>query len=257
MSKTIVLIHGAWLNSRSWEHVKARYEARGYTVLAPDWPLDEGDPVALRARPHPELGTLGQRRIVDHYEAVIRALPEKPILIGHSLGGVFVQHLLDRGLGLAGVAIDPAPTPGVPIFPHALVSALPVFFDLFSRGRAKHMSRRFFARRFAQTLPADRAKAAYERYIVPTPGRVYWDGVVRPMKIDWSNPQRPPLLLIGGGRDLIADAGMTRAIHRKQSRAPTRTDYIEFPDRSHWTLLDEGWEQVADAAIDWAERASA
>jgi pimeloyl-ACP methyl ester carboxylesterase len=119
------------------------------------------------------------------------------------------------------------------------------------------MSRRFFARRFAQTLSADRAEAAYERYIVPTPGRVYWDGVVGPMKIDWSNPQRPPLLLIGGGRDLIADAGMTRAIHRKQRRAPTRTDYIEFPDRSHWTLLDEGWERVADAALDWAERASA
>jgi pimeloyl-ACP methyl ester carboxylesterase len=168
-----------------------------------------------------------------------------------------VQHLLDRGLGLAGVAIDPAPTPGVPIFPHALVSTLPVFLDPFSRGKAKHMSRRFFARRFAQTLSADRAEAAYERYIVPTPGRVYWDGVVGPMKIDWSNPQRPPLLLIGGGRDLIADAGMTRAIHRKQRRAPTRTDYIEFPDRSHWTLLDEGWERVADAALDWAERASA
>ena len=151
MSKTIVLIHGAWLNSRSWEHVKARYEARGYTVLAPVWPLDDCDPAALPTRPHPELGTLGQRRIVDHYEAVIRALPEKPVLIGHSLGGVFVQHLLDRGLGLAGVAIDPAPTPGVPIHPHALVSALPVFLDPFSRGKAKHMSRRFFARRFAQT----------------------------------------------------------------------------------------------------------
>ncbi|MFD2136880.1 alpha/beta hydrolase [Novosphingobium resinovorum] len=117
MSKTIVLIHGAWLNSRSWEHVKARYEARGYTVLAPDWPLDEGEPAALRARPHPKLEALGQRQIVDHYEAIIRALPEAPVLIGHSLGGVVVQHLLDRGLGVAGVAIDPAPTPGVPIFP--------------------------------------------------------------------------------------------------------------------------------------------
>lgn len=254
MSKTIVLIHGAWLNARSWEHVKPRYEARGYTVIAPDWPLDEGEPAALRAAPHPSLGALGQRRIVDHYEAIIRALPEVPILIGHSLGGVVVQHLLDRGLGVAGIAIDPAPTPGVPIYPHALVSALPVFLDPFSRGKAKHMSRRFFARRFAQTLPADKADAAYDRYVVPTPGRVYWDGIVGPMKIDWANPKRPPLLLIGGGKDLIADAAMTRAIHARQSRAPSRTDYLEFAERSHWTLLEPGWEQVADAALDWAER---
>lgn len=254
MSKTIVLIHGAWLNARSWEQVKARYEARGHTVIAPDWPLDEGEPAALRARPHPDLKNLGQRRIVDHYEAIVRALPEAPVLIGHSLGGVVVQHLLDRGLGTAGVAIDPAPTPGVPIHPHALVSALPVFLDPLSRNKVKQMSRSFFARRFAQTLSAEQAETAYERYVVPTPGRVYWDGIVNPMKIDWANPKRPPLLLIGGGKDLIADAAMTRAIHTRQSRAATRTDYLEFAGRSHWTLLEPGWEQVADAALDWAER---
>src|SRR5262249_26642013 len=40
MTKTIMLIHGAWLNAQSWEGFKARYEARGYTVIAPSWPLD-------------------------------------------------------------------------------------------------------------------------------------------------------------------------------------------------------------------------
>ena len=74
------------------------------------------------------------------------------------------------------------------------------------------------------------------------------------MKIDWRNPARAPLLLIGGGKDLIADAAMTRAIHARQSRAPALTDYLEFPDRSHWTLIDTGWETVADAALDWAEQ---
>lgn len=253
-SKTIVLVHGAWLNASSWDAVKARYEARGYTVIAPDWPLDDRAPSALRASPHPDLARVGQREIVAHYEAIIRALPDAPILIGHSVGGVFVQHLLDRGLGVAGVVIDPAPTPGVPLYPHAIVSALPVFLDLFSRGKVKHMSRRFFARRFAQTAPADHVDALYDRYIVPTPGRVYWDGVINPMKINWRNPDRAPMLLIGGGKDLIADAAMTRAIFAKQKRAPSLTEYREFPDRSHWTMLDPGWEEVADAVLDWAER---
>lgn len=254
MAKTIVLIHGAWLNSASWEGFKARYEARGYNVLAPDWPYDDRPPAELRVSPRPELARTGQRAIIAHYERIIRDLSEPPILIGHSAGGVFVQHLLDRGLGVAGVAIDPAPTPGVPLYPHAIVSALPVFLDPLSFRKVKHMSRRFFQKRFAQLVPADQADALYDRYIVPTPGKVYWDGVINKIKIDWSNPERPPLLLIGGGKDLIAEAGMTRAIFNKQSRARSVTELKIYPDRSHWTCLDPGWEEVADYALDWAER---
>ena len=113
MSKTIVLIHGAWLNARSWEGFRQRYEKAGYIVIAPDWPHDDRSPAELRGAPRPELAYLSQRQIADHYQHIIEALPEEPILIGHSLGAVMVQHLLDRGLGVAGVAINPAPTPGV------------------------------------------------------------------------------------------------------------------------------------------------
>ncbi|QAY78710.1 alpha/beta hydrolase [Sphingosinicella sp. BN140058] len=254
MSTTIMLIHGAWLNSASWEGFRRRYEGLGYKVVTPDWPYDDRSPAELRAEPRVELATLGQREIVDHYERAVRALPEPPILIGHSFGGVIVQHLLDRGLGLSGVAIDPAPTPGVPLGVHAIVSALPVFLDLGSWKRAKTMSRKFFATRFAQTARKDRVDMLYDRYIVPTPGKVYWDGIFKPIKIRWDNPKRAPLLLIAGGKDLIADASMTRAIFRKQRRAPSTTELKTFPDRSHWTCMDEGWEAVADYALDWALR---
>lgn len=253
MTKTIMLIHGAWLNSVSWEGFKARYEAKGYTVVAPDWPYDNRTPAELRRAPHPALARTGQVAIIDHYESLIRALPEPPILIGHSAGGVFVQHLLDRGLGVAGVAINPAPTPGVPLGPHAIVSAWPVLSDLFSWKKAKVMSRTFFANRFAQTAPRDRVAELYDRYVIPTAGRVYWDGIFTAAgKIDWSNPDRPPLLLIGGSLDLIADASMTRATYRKQKRAPSRTDLKVFEGRSHWTGIDAGWEAVADYALVWA-----
>lgn len=253
MTRTIVLIHGAWLNSRSWEGFKARYEARGYTVLTPDWPFDDRPPEELRRAPDPRLARTGQKAIIDHYEDIIRGLPEEPILIGHSLGGVFVQHLLDRGCGVAGVAINPAPTPGVPLGPHAIVSALPVFSDLLSWRKAKVMTRRFFESRFAQTAPRDRTAELYDRYIVPTAGRVYWDGVTGASgRIRWTNPDRAPLLLVSGDLDLIADASMTRAIYRRQKRAPSRTDLKIFHGRSHWTCMDAGWETVADYALDWA-----
>jgi pimeloyl-ACP methyl ester carboxylesterase len=253
MTKTIMLIHGAWLNAKSFEGFKARYESRGFTVLAPDWPYDDRSPAELRRAPDKALAHVGQRELFDHYQRRIEQLAEPPLLIGHSLGGVIVQHLLDRGLGAAGVAINPAPTPGVPLGPHAIVSAFPVFSDPFSGGKVVSMSRKFFKTRFAQTAPKAEADALYDRYIVPTPGKVYWDGVTGASGfIDWKNPRRAPLLLIGGELDLIADASMTLAIYGKQKRAPSKTELKIFAGRSHWTCMDAGWEDVADLALDWA-----
>jgi pimeloyl-ACP methyl ester carboxylesterase len=255
MSKTIMLIHGAWLNAKSWEGFKAHYEARGYTVVVPNWPYDDREPAELRANPHPKLKDVGVKAIVEHLEAETRKLPEEPILVGHSAGGVWVQMLLDRGLGVAGVAIDPAPTTGVRLGIHAIVSAFPVLGSWGSWNRVMHMSRKFFGKRFANTLPPEKVNYYYDRYIVPTAGKVYWDGILTSVgKIRWDNPDRAPLLLIGGGLDLIADASMTKAIYDKQKRASSPTALKIFEDRSHWTCIDPGWEEVADFALDWAVR---
>ena len=259
MTKTIMLVHGAWLNSKGWEHWKARYEAKGFKVVAPDWPHDEGDPADLRAHPRHELTHSGPKEIVAHYAAEIAKLPEQPILIGHSAGGVFVQHLLDRGLGVAGVAIDPAPTPGVGLGPHAVVSALPVLGDPFSGGKVVQMTREFFGKRFANGLPDEMKDDHFNRYIVPTAGKVYWDGVLSggAGSITWDSETRAPLLLIAGGEDLIADATMTHAIYEKQKKAASATEYKLYPNRSHWTCAEPGWEEVADFALDWAVRNAA
>jgi pimeloyl-ACP methyl ester carboxylesterase len=257
MPKTIMLIHGAWLNGHCWKGFETFYEAKGYTVLAPSWPLDDRPPVELRNSPHADLRNVGLVRILEHYEREIRALPEQPILIGHSFGGTVTQFLLDRGFGAAGVAIDPAPTSGVLVGRHTIVSTFPVFFSLGSWRRVMTMSRKFFGTRFAQTVPLAEQDEAYDRYIVPTPGKVYWDGLWNAAgKIRWDNPSRAPLLLIGGGKDLIAEASMTKAMYEKQKQAPSRTDIKIFADRSHWTCLDPGWEEVADYALNWAAQSA-
>lgn len=256
MTKTIMLIHGAWLNSRSWEQWKARYEATGYTVHAPDWPGDEGDPVDLKAHPRAALTKFGPKEIVASYQRAIEALAEPPIIIGHSAGGVFTQHLLDRGLGAAGVAIDPAPTPGVGIPFEGVVSALPVLGDPFSGGKVVSMTKKFFAERFANGLPRDQVDDHFARYVVPTAGKVYWDGVLAggAGAISWESRTRAPLLLIGGGKDLVAPASMTQAIYDKQKRAASATELKIYPSRSHYTCGEPGWEEVADFALAWAER---
>ncbi|MGE0282840.1 MAG: esterase/lipase family protein [Rhizobiaceae bacterium] len=96
MSKTTLLIHGAWLTPAIWKPWIDRYEAQGHTV-APAWPFMDRPVAELRRALHPELGKLTLGKIVDHYAAIMAAQPEKPILIGHSYGGLIVQMLRERG----------------------------------------------------------------------------------------------------------------------------------------------------------------
>lgn len=105
------------MTPRCWEPFIGYFEQRGYACQAPAWPHKDLPFEELRAHPPAELAGLGVTEIVDHYASLIQAQSEPPILIGHSFGGLFVQMLLDRGLGRAGVAIDPAPPKGVlPLF---------------------------------------------------------------------------------------------------------------------------------------------
>jgi pimeloyl-ACP methyl ester carboxylesterase len=107
---TIVLIHGLWMTPRSWEKWMERYESRGYRVLAPAWPGLEVEVEALRADPTP-LTKLDARKVIDHYDGIIRGLDRPPIIMGHSLGGAMTQVLL--GLGAAGVGVAAATVKGV------------------------------------------------------------------------------------------------------------------------------------------------
>jgi len=112
----IMFIHGAWLSSGSWDTFADYFRARAFDVSAPEWPRKKGDVEAQRESAD-EIKGLGITEILDHYESEIRALDEPPILIGHSFGGLFVEVLLDRGLGRAGVALSPAPPKGILTLP--------------------------------------------------------------------------------------------------------------------------------------------
>jgi pimeloyl-ACP methyl ester carboxylesterase len=255
MSKTVMLVHGAWLTPASFDQVKARYQAAGYTVVAPPWPyLDRPIPEQRRA-PAPELRKLSIRQIVDHYVTLIRALPEPPILIGHSFGGLFVQLLIDRGLGAAGACVSPGAPRGVIPGLITLRSALPVFTAFNGWNRVLTMSFKSFSANFAQLWPEAEKRAAYERYIVPAPGRIYYQGAVGiGSGVDYANPHRAPLLLIGADRDRIVQQSMVEAAYHKHRRSPVTTAFKAFPGRDHCMLLEQGWEDVADYVLQWTSQ---
>ena len=112
MKRKIVFIHGLWLTSRSWENFEQYFTEKGYDVVAPEWPRKQGDIDEIR-RTADTVAGLGITEIADHYDQIVRGLESPPIIIGHSFGGLMTMILLDRGLGAAGVAMDPAPPKGI------------------------------------------------------------------------------------------------------------------------------------------------
>jgi pimeloyl-ACP methyl ester carboxylesterase len=257
---TIVLIHGLWMTPRSWEHWADRYAARGYRVLTPAYPGLEVEVEALREDPSP-IEALTVPATLQHLESIIGELESRPILMGHSFGGALVQLLLDRGLGAAGIAIDSVPTEGVRVVPLSqLKASFPVLQNPANRHRAVPFTPKQFHYAFTNTLSEGESAAVYERYHVPAPGAWVWGGILANLRpghqeawVNFNNDDRAPLLFIAGGEDHIMPPSVNRsnANHYRTSRA--LTDYKEFPGRSHFTLGQDGWEEVADYALTWAE----
>jgi alpha-beta hydrolase superfamily lysophospholipase len=257
---TVVLIHGLWMTARSWEHWVERYEARGLNVIARSWPGMEGDIDALRADTS-AIDDLGIEEILAHYTSIVEALDEPPIIMGHSFGGAFTQILLDRGLGAAGVAIDSAPVKGLLALPAStLKSGLPVLKNPANRHRAVALTAEEFHYSFTNTLAEEESGPIYDRYAVPGPGRVLFQGALANFNphaataVDFKNDDRAPLLLIAGGEDHTVPAAITRSTLKRYKHSTATTEIIELADRGHSLVIDSGWREVADTCIAWLAR---
>src|ERR1700754_3222992 len=113
-----VFIHGLWLLPSSWDGWAGAFEAAGYAPLAPGWP--DGPETAEEARRAPEGSAAGGvAQLADRRGKVIGALERKPVIVGHSFGGLLAQILAGRGLSAGKVAVDQAPFRGVVALPVA------------------------------------------------------------------------------------------------------------------------------------------
>jgi alpha-beta hydrolase superfamily lysophospholipase len=204
---------------------------------------------------------LGVTEIVDHYAGVVGGLDRPPVIMGHSFGGLVAMRLLDRGLGAAGVAISPAPVRGVLRLPPAqLRAAFPVLRNPANRNSTVELTPRQFHFAFTNTMAGDESKAAYDRYHVPGPGRPIFQAAVANLnpravtKVDLHKDDRPPLLVIGNDRDNTVPASVSKEAAGRLGRSKALVDYKEFAGRPHFTVGAPGWEEVADYALEWANR---
>jgi pimeloyl-ACP methyl ester carboxylesterase len=260
---SIVLINGLWMTALSWENWVKRYTDKGFRVIAKSWPGMDIDINELRRNPA-SIATLGITEIVDHYEKIIRELDSAPIIIGHSFGGLMTQILIDRGLGAAGVAIAPAPVKGIIVLPFSTLKvSFPALSNPVNNHRALPLRPEQFHYAFTNHLSEEESLAVYNRYAVPGPDHVLFQAAFANFNphaataVDFQNNDRAPLLLVSGGKDHVSPASVVEANFKLYPKTKAVTEYKEFPERTHYTLGQKGWEEVADYALEWALTRSA
>ncbi|MFJ6416751.1 alpha/beta hydrolase [Paeniglutamicibacter sp. NPDC091659] len=256
---TIVLVHGLWMTPRSWTDWVARYEAKGYRVIAPAYPGFEIEVEELRKNPE-VIAKLTVPETVDHLAGIIGNLDTAPIIMGHSFGGTLTQLLLARGLGSAGVVVNSAPTEGVRVTPLSQAkSLLPALKNPANFHRAVGFTPEEFHYAFTNTLSREDSDVAWEKYSIPAPGNWVWAyGLLANLTpgrqetwVDYSK-DRAPLLFIGGEKDHIMPPSVNKSNAKHYAKSPALTEYHEFAGRDHWTCAAPGWEEVADYALGWA-----
>jgi len=256
----VVFIHGLWLLPSSWDRWAEVFEQAGFAAVTPSWP---DDPETIEeARAHPEVfagKTLGQ--IADHVAEVIGALEKKPVVMGHSTGGLLTQMIADRGLSLATVAIDPGPFRGVlPLPVSSLRSAAPVLSNPRNRSRAVTLTLDQFKYGWGNALSDDETKELYDSYHVAAPGVALMqmaNANLNPRteaKLDPANPNRGPLLIIDGENDHTVPWAIANASYKRQRRNSAVTEITKLPNRGHSLTIDSGWREVADTALKFAQR---
>jgi non-heme chloroperoxidase len=258
----VVFVHGLWLHSTSWQPWADRFREAGYEPILPEWP-GVPDTVA-EAREHPESQAgIGIEEVIEHHARIVGALTDPPVLVGHSFGGLVVQALLDRGLGRAGVAIDPAPIRGVVRLPPAQIrSTLPVLGNPANRKRAVSLTPEQFRASFGNALPAEEAEELHQRWTIPAPGRPLFQAALANVTprtraataVDTRRAERGPLLIISGGADRTVPDSVSRAAYKLYGKSAAVTEFRQFPDRGHSLTVDSGWPEVADAVLAWLRK---
>lgn len=253
----VLFIHGLWIHSTAWQPWLELFQSNGYTAAAPGWPGELSTVAETRANPDGMNG-VGIEQMVDHYAKLIGNRRPKPIIIGHSFGGLIAQRLLADRRAAAAVAIDPAAIKGVKALPIAqLRSAFPVLGNPANRRRTVSLTAKQFRFAFGNTLTAEESDALHDAWSIPGAGRPLFEvagaNFARnsPAKVDTRIAARGPLLLTSGTKDHVIPLKVTKEVVAKYSKGPAKTDFHVFEGRGHSLTLDNEWKQVADVVLDW------
>ncbi|OOQ59245.1 alpha/beta hydrolase [Mucilaginibacter pedocola] len=251
--KTIVFIHGMFQNPKSWHKWVAFFTQRGYKCIVPAWPLHRGEPNALRQNPPAGLGDLHLQTIVNEMKAVVRALPEPPIVIGHSVGGLIAQLLVAEGLVDLGVPIDSVAPNAMLAFDWGFMKNSALIANPLKGNEPFYMDLESFRASFCNTMTEEETKAAYEQTALHDSRNVLRDCMGEAGQIDMDMPHAP-MLFIGGEKDEIIPAALNKRNAEAYTDEASISEFIEFSNRGHWICGQQGWEEVAIYIEGWLQK---
>ena len=255
-TKHIVLIHGLFVNNTTWTAWKQYFEAQGYIVHTPANPGHEGNPTALRNTTHPELTQTGFRDVVENIVNLIDSLPEKPIVIGHSLAGLVVQKLIEMDKVVAGVSIDGAPPKNV-LAPWNTIKTTISVFNPFKGNSPFLGSREWYHHAFFNNYSRAESDQLYNEVAVPESRKIARDTLLDSFaNVDFKKPHQP-LLFIGGEKDNIFASDFTKSLAGKYKDKNSIANYKSFAGRSHFIAGEHGWEEVAGYVSQWISKVNA
>lgn len=252
-SKTIVFISGAYVNHACWSDWSKYFEGQGYTTITPPWPGKNGDTATLLAHdPDPELMGITIYDVVQHYINIINTLPEKPIIIGHSFGGLLTQVLLNKGHAAAGIAIHPVPVKGV--FPYEINflrsnAAGLGFFSPVNSTYIMPFKKWQFA--FTNGLSLAEQKSSYKALVIPESRRAIRGGLTDGAKVDFKKKHNP-LLLLAGTTDQCIPAHLVKRVS-KRYKSGSVVEFVE-KDRNHYVLGLPTWKEDAAFVLNWIKQ---
>ena len=256
----VVFIHGLWIHSDAWQRWVELYRSAGYDPVAPGWPGDSSDVEQTRNNPS-ALANKGLDDITRSYAEVIDGLPARPIVIGHSFGGLIAQKLLGENRAVAAVAIDPGQIKGVRRLPFAqLRSGFAVLSKPGNKKKAVSLTKKQFRYGFGNALTEIESAELFDRWAIPGPGRPLFEASaanfkkVSPAAVDTRRGDRGPLLIVAGGKDHTVPEVVAKAAYKLYSHSSAATDFQVFPDRGHSLVFDHGWRDVADVTLAWLSR---
>ena len=256
----VVFIHGLWLLPSSWDAWAELFEEAGYVALTPDWPDDPETVEAARAEPE-VLARKTLKQVADHTTEIITGLDKKPVIMGHSTGGLLAEMLAGQGLSAATVAIDPGVFRGVlPLPLSVLRSAGPFLINPRNRGRALTLTFDQFRYSWTNNLDEEEAMELYDKFHVAASGislAQMGNANLNPWteaKVNTKNPDRGPLLIIEGEKDHTVPWAIAKAAYDRQKDNPGVTEIVKIPNRGHSLTIDHGWREVAETALTFVKR---
>jgi pimeloyl-ACP methyl ester carboxylesterase len=254
LPKSIVFITGTFIGNNCWNEWKLYFESKGYKCTAPAWPYKNASPEELRNRNPDDAMALNRLvEVTDYFAAIINTLPEKPILVGHSLGGLIVQLLLQRGLGSAGVAVHSFPPAGINTFKFSFVKAVWEAMAFFTSAQKTYMvSFRKWKRSFANGMSCEQQKELYYKYAIPESKGITRDAFKCTVKIDFNNPHAP-LLFTSGTRDKIIPASLNYINYKNYKNSNSITCHKNFKDHGHLVFDPPVWIEEAEYILIWLE----